>query len=136
MRKIIFILGLLALAAFFNPATSGGAGETKSSQMNSSQQPTPTWTTAQQKNYEVRMKMYHKPFFMKPSGASYVCAFCGYKGNQPGNCPKCGFPLTKAGSVVTVKVRKGFAYHCDKCGAESNQLGECPRHCGGKMVRN
>lgn len=135
MRKIIFSLGLVLLAVLFSPAI-GRAGEKQPTDEKSSVQPTPTWTTTQQKKYEIRMRMYHKPFFMKPSRVVYVCAFCGYKGDQPGNCPKCGFPLTQAGSMVTAKVRKGFAYHCDKCGAQSNKPGDCPRHCGGKMVRN
>lgn len=98
-----------------------------------SAKPTPTWTTAQQKAYETRMRMYHKPFFMKPS--LYVCAFCGYKGDGPGICPRCGFELTRYDPQTKAPASKGMAYHCEKCGLESDKGGTCPR-CGGKMVKN
>jgi rubrerythrin len=135
MRKVILTLASSVLLLFFYVSTSQG-GEKTTVDTRSTVQPTPTWTASQQKAYEVRMKMYHKPFFMKPSGSVYICAFCGYKGDEPGTCPKCGFPLTKAGPGPTAQARKGFAYHCDKCGAQSDQPGDCPRHCGGKMVKN
>lgn len=135
MRKFIFSLGLWVLAILISLAT-GGAGEKGPSDTKSPAQPTPTWTTAQQKAYEVRLKMYHKPFFMKPSGDIFICAFCGYKGDKSGNCPKCGFPLTKAGPGPTAKSRIGMDYRCNICGAQSDHPGDCPRHCGGKMVKN
>lgn len=99
-----------------------------------SAKPTPTWTAAQQKAYDTRMRMYQKPFFMKP--VTYICAFCGYKGTDgPGPCPRCGFELTPYCPGTEAPARKGMAYRCEKCGLQSDKGGTCPR-CGGKMVKN
>jgi predicted RNA-binding Zn-ribbon protein involved in translation (DUF1610 family) len=137
MKKSFILMAMMTALGLWVWAVLGVQADEKvqlHSQYTAQANPTPTWTQAQEKAYQARMRAYTGGWIVRPESSVYICPLCDIKSDHPGHCPKCGMEMVKY--KPGLKEHIGFAYHCDKCGAQSDKPGECPRHCSGKMVKN